>query len=26
VFSATPWLPYCQERDPLTIVQEAGWA
>ena len=26
VVNATPWLLYPLERDPLPIVQEAGWA
>jgi len=25
VVSATPWLLYPQERDPIPIIEEAGW-
>ena len=25
VFNATPWPLYSRERDPIPIVQEAGW-
>ena len=26
VVSSTPQLPYTQERDPVLLVWEAGWA
>jgi hypothetical protein len=26
MFNTTPWPIYPQERDPVPIVQEAGWA
>jgi len=26
VVSATPWLLYSWERDPVPFVQKAGWA
>jgi hypothetical protein len=25
VVNATPWPPYLREREPVPIVQEAGW-